>query len=81
MNPIRKTCIDEAVKIWLDQPSLGILETANEIRVNIRGSRAHNFKDVPGAEAIRQWLAEEIANGHITGPFEGKQRKAGKQRL
>jgi hypothetical protein len=81
MNAIRKTCIDEAVKIWIDQPSLGILETANEIRVNIRGSRSHNFKDVPGAEAIRQWLAEEIANGRITGPFEGKQRKAGKQRL
>jgi hypothetical protein len=80
MNPIRKTCIDEAVKIWVDQPSLGMLETANEIRVNIRGSRAHNFKDVPGAEAIRQWLAEEIANGNIAGPFSGKQRKAGKQR-
>jgi hypothetical protein len=70
MSPIRKACVNEAVQIWLDQPSLGLLEIANEIRVNLRGTRSHEFKVIPGAEAIRQWLQEAISAGEIVGPMD-----------
>jgi hypothetical protein len=76
VTPIRKACLDEASKMWAEQPSLGMLEIANEIRVAIRGSRAYALKEIPGAEAIRLWLAEAIDAGEISGPFMGKQRKA-----
>jgi hypothetical protein len=69
VNPVRKACLQEAAKIWLDQPSLGLLETANEVRVGIRGQRAQP-KELPGVDAIRKWLVDAIAAGEIAGPTD-----------
>ncbi len=74
MNPVRKACLQEATKIWLDQPSLGMLETANEVRVGIRGQRDLDLKELPGVEAIRKWLIDAIAAGEINGPIENLRR-------
>jgi hypothetical protein len=81
MKPVRKACLDEAVKIWQDQPSLGMLETVNEVRVAIRGSRTISSKDVPGIDAIRKWLVEAIESGELVGPADdGRRNKAARLR-
>jgi hypothetical protein len=81
MNPVRKACLEEAVKIWQDQPSLGMLETINEVRVAIRGSRTINVKDLPGVEAIRKWLLDAIETGELIGPAaDGRRNKAARSR-
>jgi hypothetical protein len=81
MKPARKACLEEAVKIWQDQPSLGMLETVNEVRVAIRGSREIVAKDLPGVEAIRKWLVEAIENGELRGPADdGRRNKAARVR-
>ncbi len=81
MNPVRKACLDEAVKIWQDQPSLGMLETINEVRVAIRGSRTISVKDLPGVEAIRKWLQDAIETGELIGPAgDGRRNKAARFR-
>jgi hypothetical protein len=81
MNPVRKACLHEANKIWLDQPSLGMLETINEVRVAIRGNRNYAFKELPGTEAVRQWLLDAIAAGEMVGPSaEPRRVKANKSR-
>jgi hypothetical protein len=81
MKPARKACLEEAVKIWQDQPSLGMLETVNEVRVAIRGSRTINVKDIPGIEAIRKWLLEAIESGELIGPADdGRRNKAARTR-
>jgi hypothetical protein len=81
MNPVRKACLEEAVKIWQDQPSLGMLETINEVRVAIRGSRMINVKDLPGVEAIRKWLLDAIETGELIGPADdGRRNKAARSR-
>ena len=74
MNPVRRACLQEAAKIWLDQPSLGMLETANEVRVGIRGQRDLGLKELPGVEAIRKWLIEAIAAGELNGPIDDPRR-------
>jgi hypothetical protein len=81
MKPARKACLEEAVKIWQDQPSLGMLETVNEVRVAIRGSRTVNMKDLPGVEGIRKWLTDAIESGELVGPADdGRRNKAAKIR-
>jgi hypothetical protein len=81
MNPVRKACLEEAIKIWQDQPSLGMLETINEVRVAIRGSRMINVKDLPGVEAIRKWLLDAIETGELIGPADdGRRNKAARSR-
>lgn len=77
MNPVRKACLDEATRLWLDQPSLGLLETANEVRVAVRGRRDPDIKAVPGVEVIQTWLTEAIAAGEISGPIEDARRSKG----
>ena len=68
MNPIRKFCIEQAALIWKDQPSLGMLETINEVRVALRGNRQLGAKTAPGAEVLTQWFNEAIAAGELAGP-------------
>lgn len=68
MNPARKACLQAAAKIWLEQPSLGLLEACNEVRVAVRAARDPAVKEIPGLEAIRKWLADAIAAGEIGGP-------------
>jgi hypothetical protein len=81
MKPVRKACLEEAVKIWQDQPSLGMLETVNEVRVAVRGNRTINVKDLPGVEAIRKWLTDAIESGELLGPADdGRRNKAAKAR-
>ncbi len=81
MNPVRKACLEEAIKIWQDQPSLGMLETINEVRVAIRGSRTINGKDLPGVEAIRKCLLDAIETGELIGPADdGRRNKAARSR-
>lgn len=79
MNPVRKACLTEAAKIWQDQPSLGMLETVNEVRVALRGYREWTSKDLPGIDAIRNWLTDAIAAGELSGPNEGPRRSKGKK--
>jgi hypothetical protein len=83
MNPVRKACLEEAARLWLDQPSLGLLETANEVRVGIRGQRGlsgpssqsgPHSKELPGVDAIRKWLVDAIASGEMTGPIDDLRR-------
>ena len=81
MKPARKACLEEAVKIWQDQPSLGMLETVNEVRVAIRGSRSIDVKDLPGVEGIRKWLEDAIESGELVGPAnDGRRNKAARTR-
>lgn len=81
MNPVRKACLEEAVKVWQDQPSLGMLETINEVRVAIRGSRTISVKDLPGVDAIRKWLLDAIETGELVGPADdGRRNKAARSR-
>ena len=68
MNPVRKFCIEQAALIWKDQPSLGMLETINEVRVALRGNRQLGVKAAPGAEVLTQWFNEAIAAGELAGP-------------
>jgi hypothetical protein len=82
MNPIRAACLKEAANIWRDQPSLGMLETANEVRVNIRGQRDSGFKKLPGSEIISKWLVEAIELGELKGPIDDPRfHKPSKARL
>lgn len=80
MNPLRKACLQEAERVWLDQPSLGLLETANEVRVGVRGRRDLNVRELPGVEAIRKWLLDAIAAGEIKGPTEDVSRSRTRSR-
>ena len=68
MNPARKACLQAAAKIWTEQPSLGMLETANEVRVAVRALRDPTLKEVPGMDTIRKWLEDAIAAGKVAGP-------------
>lgn len=79
MNPNRKACLDAAARIWRDQPTLGVFEAANEVRVLVRAARDPSLREVPGVEAIRRWLSEAIEAGEITGP-QGPQGKPKSQR-
>lgn len=74
MNPVRKACLDEAAKLWADQPSLGMLETANEVRVTVRSRRDLPAKELPGVEAVRKWLTDAVAAGEISGPQDDGRR-------
>jgi hypothetical protein len=74
VNPVRKACLEEAAKLWADQPSLGMLETANEVRVIVRGRRDLPAKELPGVESIRKWLADAIAAGEMAGPQDDGRR-------
>ena len=68
MNPARQACLQAAARIWGDQPSLGMLETANEVRVAVRALRDPTLKEVPGMDTIRKWLEDAIAAGEVAGP-------------
>lgn len=77
MNPVRNACLEEAIRLWADQPSLGLLETANEVRVSVRGRRDLAIKSLPGVEVIQTWLTEAIAAGDISGPKDDPRRGKG----
>lgn len=70
MNPIRKICLAQARLLWQDQPSLGMLETVNEVRVALRAQREVANKDIPGVESLRQWLTLAIEAGELRGPSD-----------
>ena len=70
MNPIRKLCVEQARLLWLEQPSLGMLETVNEVRVAMRAQRDVSNKDIPGVESLRQWLTLAIEAGELSGPSD-----------
>ena len=78
MNPARKACLDAARQLWQDQPSLGLLETANEVRVVVRARRDPAIREVPGVEAIRKWRADAIEAGELAGPQEPPRRARGR---
>ncbi len=76
MNPLRQICQEQAALVWQDQPSLGLLETINEVRVNLRGHPQVQARDIPGVETLRHWFEEAIASGALAGPREsGRRRK------
>ena len=78
MNPARKACLQAAAKIWT---SLGMLETANEVRVAVRALRDPAVKEVPGMDTIRKWLEDAIAAGEVAGPQGPQPRnKSARQR-
>jgi hypothetical protein len=68
MNPARKACLTAAGRIWAEQPSLGLLEAANEVRVAVRALRDPAVREVPGIDSIRKWLEDAIAAGELGGP-------------
>jgi hypothetical protein len=74
MNPIRKACLAQAATLWKEQPSLGMLETVNEVRVALRDDRSISAKDLPKAEAIKRWLSEAIEAGDMRGPSDTLRR-------
>ena len=78
-NPIRKTCLSHAARLWADQPGLTLLEVCNEVRVQVRVARPPVPGPVPGVEAIRQWLLDAVAAGEIPAP-EGLERREKSQR-
>ncbi len=81
MNPVRKACLEAALKLWTDQPSLGLTETANEVRVAVRGMRDPVVREVPGIDTIRKWLEDAIAAGELSGPQGPQPRnKSARQR-
>jgi len=82
VNPARQACVLAARALWQDQPSLGMLETANEVRVRVRADADRDVsRRVPGVDAIRTWLEEAIAAGELPGPVEsGRRVRAGKAR-
>lgn len=79
MNPARKACLEAAARLWQDQPSLGLLETANEVRVVVRARRDPSLREVPGVDAIRKWLTDAIEAGELAGPQDPPRRGRARQ--